>query len=123
MTTHYADIPAYATKDGSIIRELMHPAHHDAQKQSLAEATVPVDGVTHMHVHEQSEELYHVTAGSGRMHLGGETFGIAVGDTVCIRPGVPHAVENTGDGDLIILCCCSPAYSHDDTQLVSQSDS
>jgi hypothetical protein len=26
--TRYADIPAYVTKDGSLIRELMHPALH-----------------------------------------------------------------------------------------------
>jgi hypothetical protein len=28
MKSRYADIPAYVTKDGSEIRELMHPAVH-----------------------------------------------------------------------------------------------
>ena len=35
---HYRDIEPYVTKDGSEIRELMHPAVHGNEKQSLAEA-------------------------------------------------------------------------------------
>ena len=44
MKTRYADIPAYVTKDGSVIRELLHPDHHGNRQQSLAEATVPPGG-------------------------------------------------------------------------------
>ena len=40
MHTRYADIPVYRTKDGSQIRELMHPEHHGNRTQSLAEAIV-----------------------------------------------------------------------------------
>jgi mannose-6-phosphate isomerase-like protein (cupin superfamily) len=43
---------------------------------------------------------------------------VRTGDTVCIPPGTPHRIRNTGAGPLRILCCCSPAYSHDDTELV-----
>ena len=31
MHTRYADIPAYVTKDGSEIRELLHPSLHGAR--------------------------------------------------------------------------------------------
>ena len=44
MKTRYAEIPAYVTKDGSEIRELMHPAQHGNRLQSLAEATVAPGG-------------------------------------------------------------------------------
>ena len=37
MKTRYADIPAYITKDGSTIRELMHPSVHGNRLQSLAD--------------------------------------------------------------------------------------
>jgi mannose-6-phosphate isomerase-like protein (cupin superfamily) len=39
------------------------------------------------------------------------------GDAVLIPPGSWHCMTNTGDGDLTFLCCCSPAYRHDDTEL------
>jgi mannose-6-phosphate isomerase-like protein (cupin superfamily) len=114
----YADIEPYVTKDGSLIRELMHPARHDSQAQSLAEAVVPVGGETTLHLHRTSEEVYHVTGGSGIMTLGAETFAIRPGDTVCIPPRTAHRVRNTGSDPLVILCACAPAYCHDDTELL-----
>jgi mannose-6-phosphate isomerase-like protein (cupin superfamily) len=114
----YADAQPYTTKDGSVIRELMHPAVHGNRNQSLAEATVAAGQRTVLHRHGRTEELYHVTSGRGRMTLGEESFGVIAGDTVCIPPGTPHCIENAGADDLVILCCCSPAYDHDDTELL-----
>jgi len=119
MKTAYATIPAYVTKDGSVIRELMHPAVHGNSNQSLAEAEVPQGTETFLHIHRHTEELYHVTAGTGRMTLGDEVFSVQAGDTVLIRPGIAHRIACTGSGPLRILCCCSPAYAHDDTHLVT----
>ena len=36
-------------------------------------------------------------------------------DGIAIPPGARHKITNTGDGDLIFLCCCVPAYEHNDT--------
>jgi mannose-6-phosphate isomerase-like protein (cupin superfamily) len=115
----YYDAETYVTKDGSLIRELMHPTRHDSRAQSLAEAVVPVSGETTLHLHRRSEEVYHITGGSGIMTLGAETFDIRRGDTICIPPGTPHRVRNSGSEPLVILCACAPAYSHDDTELVA----
>jgi mannose-6-phosphate isomerase-like protein (cupin superfamily) len=119
MKTRYLTIQAYQTKDGSLIRELMHPGRHGNLRLSLAEAIVPVEAATLFHRHHQSEEIYHVTAGSGMMTLGPECFPVEVGDTVAILPGTPHQIANTGQTPLKILCCCSPAYSHEDTELLT----
>lgn len=116
--TRYIDIPTFVTKDGSIIRELMHPTQHASLKQSLAEAVVQTGQKTALHKHHQSEELYHITAGEGFMTLGDDSFAVKTGDTICIAPGTPHCIENTGASDLHILCSCSPAYSHTDTELL-----
>ena len=118
MKTHYGDIAAYVTRDGSEIRELMHPARHGNRNQSLAEATIPAGTRTIRHRHLAAEEIYHVTAGTGLMTLGGETFAMIAGDTVLIPPGTVHGIEATGSGPLRMLCCCSPAYAHEDTELV-----
>jgi mannose-6-phosphate isomerase-like protein (cupin superfamily) len=121
MKTRYDDIATYVTKDGSLIRELMHPAQHGGRAQSLAEATVPAGTRTVLHRHRVTEELYHVTAGRGRMTLGDDRFDVTVGDTVLIPPGTAHCIEATGSEALVILCCCSPAYAHDDTELLDEA--
>jgi mannose-6-phosphate isomerase-like protein (cupin superfamily) len=43
---------------------------------------------------------------------------VVAGDTVLIPPGTPHRIENTGTGELKILCACAPAYAHGDTELL-----
>lgn len=116
--THYNDITSYTTKDGSLIRELMHPDIHGNLKQSLAEATVPVGVKTRQHLHLNTEEIYHISSGSGRMTLDDEVFEVSAGDTICISPCTSHCIENIGNDDLIILCSCTPPYSHEDTQLL-----
>lgn len=113
-----AEVTPYITKDGSEIRELLHPEQHAVCRQSLAEALIPPGVATLLHRHEISEEIYHVTRGNGVMTLGSEQFAIAVGDSIAIAPGTPHRVENNGSEPLHILCCCAPAYSHDDTVLL-----
>lgn len=118
MRSAYRSITSYQTKDGSEIRELMHPAVHGNRNQSFAEATVRPGMRTAMHRHNVTEEIYHITQGQGVMTLGDEQFAVIVGDTVCIPPGTPHCIANTGDAPLRILCACSPAYSHQDTELL-----
>lgn len=114
----YAAVSPYLTKDGSEIRELMHPNVHGNQAQSLAEATVPLGTRTHLHRHFKTEEIYHITEGSGLMTMGAEQFPVEPGDTVLIPPGTPHCIEALGAIPLRILCCCSPAYDHADTELL-----
>ena len=116
--TAYIEAESFATKDGSVVRELIHPARHGNRNQSLAEAIVPRGTRTLRHFHRHSEELYHITAGQGLMTLGATSFSVTPGDTVLIPPGTPHCIENTGTEDLRILCCCAPAYSHGDTALL-----
>ncbi len=116
--SHYGDAEAFITKDGSTIRELMHPDHHAVRAQSFAEAVVGTGVTTELHLHRRSEEIYHIKQGTGRMRLGGKYFDVSVGDTVVIEPGTPHCITNTGTDELKILCSCSPAYSHEDTDLL-----
>lgn len=117
----YDRVQAYRTKDGSEIRELMHPTSHGNSKQSLAEATVPAGSRTLLHRHDRTEEIYHVTAGRGVMVLGTARFALHPGDTVCIPPGMPHRLEAGADAELKVLCCCAPAYSHADTTLLEEA--
>lgn len=118
ISSSYKDIRAYITQDGSEIRELMHPDIQGNRQQSLAEAIVKPGEKTLLHRHNKSEELYYIILGTGRLQLDAEAIDTEQGDCICIPPGTAHCIENTGDTDLKILCCCAPAYSHDDTELV-----
>jgi mannose-6-phosphate isomerase-like protein (cupin superfamily) len=121
MKSSYRDAPAFTTKDGSTIRELMHPgrhAHLGVRTQSLAEAVVEPRQITGLHKHLTSEEIYHITVGQGLMTLGERSFEVGLGDTVLIPPGTRHCIKNTGETPLKILCACTPAYTDADTVLL-----
>ena len=106
---------SFVTADGSTIRELAGPSWTRARAQSLAEATVDPGAETAEHYHPRSEELYLFISGTGRMRLGSEEAGVVAGDCVVIPPGATHKLWNTGAEPLVLLCCCAPAYSDDDT--------
>ena len=108
-----ATLTPFTTKDGSSIRELAHTA-----VQSLAEATVPAGGRTIRHLHRNSEELYLVTAGEGTMELDGDMEPVRAGDCIVIPPGAVHGLDNPGPTPLVVLCCCTPPYAHEDTVLL-----
>ncbi len=119
IKTEYHKVRPYTTMDGSLIRELMHPEIQGNKQQSIAEAIVAPGSSTLLHKHQKAEEVYHIINGVGMMTLGSEETEIKTGDTICIPPGTEHMIRNTGKKKpLKLLCCCSPAYSHDDTVLV-----
>ena len=111
------EVEPFRTLDGSEIREIAGRAVGTTLNQSLAEATVAPGGATVEHYHRETEEIYFFTAGRGRMRLAGAEGDVRPGDAVVIAPGVRHKVWAAEDEPLRFLCCCSPAYSHDDTVL------
>lgn len=104
----------FTTADGSTIRELLGLPTAPVQNQSLAEATLSGGQATERHYHAESEEIYYVVEGSGEMELDGERRRLVVGDSVLIPPGARHQIR-AGDGGVRFLCCCAPAYRHEDT--------
>ena len=109
------EAPAFTTKDGSEIRELLAHRNSAIRNQSLAEARVPIGGSTLEHYHTRTEEIYYITAGAGRMRIENEMRDVKPGDAIAIPPGSRHKIWNTGNETLRLLCCCAPAYEHSDT--------
>lgn len=112
------EVSAFRTKDGSEIRELLSPRNSYIARQSLAEARLSPGSSTTPHYHPQTEEIYYITAGNGQMRIGDEVATVTAGDAIAIPPGQTHQLTNIGPGVLKLLCCCAPAYEHDDTVLV-----
>jgi mannose-6-phosphate isomerase-like protein (cupin superfamily) len=110
-------VPAFTTKDGSEIRELLAYRNSCIRNQTLAEARLPAGGRTTPHYHVKTEEIYYILEGAGLMRVGQEEAAVGPGDAIAIPPGVSHQIANTGDSTLKFLCCCAPGYEHADTVL------
>ena len=120
--TNIERVPAFTTKDGSEIRELLAHRNSAIRNQSLAEARIPVGGATMEHYHPRAEEIYYITHGTGRMKLGHEERDVRPGDAIALPPGQAHKLWNIGDEPLRLLCCCAPGYEHDDTGLTEAGE-
>ncbi len=105
----YAKLEPFTTKDGSTIREYLH-----TPVQSLAEGSLVAGQSTQRHYHRLAEEIYLIVEGGGKMEIDGETAEVGVGDAILIPPGAWHELVAADDG-VRLLCCCVPAYTHDDT--------
>ncbi|MEX2185361.1 MAG: cupin domain-containing protein [Pirellulales bacterium] len=112
-----AEVPVFTTKDGSEIRELLAHRNSAIRNQSLAEARLAPGMSTAPHYHRRTEEIYYITHGRGEMRIGGEVRSVGPGDAIAIPTGAVHTIANTGDAVLRFLCCCAPAYEHEDTVL------
>jgi len=121
-TFNINDVPAFTTKDGSEIRELLAYRNSCIRRQSLAEARLAVGGSTTRHRHPSTEEIYYILEGTGEMQIDDESRQVGPGDAIAIPPGASHELRNTGQTVLKLLCCCVPAYEHKDTILEHDSD-
>src|SRR5436309_10153279 len=95
--------PAFITKDGSEIRELLAYRNSAIRNQSLAEARLPVGASTQEHFHAKTEEIYFITAGTGRMRIENEMQDVKAGDAIAIPPGKKHKLWNLGNETLTLL--------------------
>ena len=104
----------FTTADGSTIRELLGLPTAPVRNQSLAEATLEPGQATQRHYHAEAEENYYLVTGSGVMEVDGERREVSPGDAILIPPGARHQITAVGER-LRFLCCCAPAYRHEDT--------
>lgn len=115
----------FITKDKSEIRELISPRDSAAKNLSFAEASVKPHETTEFHRHRTSEEIYFVLEGVGLFEFYNEETGkteqhtLTNEDAIFIEPGKFHRIVNNSAIPLRFLCICSPAYTHDDTEMLS----
>lgn len=105
------DVQPFVGDDKAIIRELASPGDSSLTRHSLAEIRHPPGTASQEHYHTEAEEVYFVIGGQGGIRVDGETRTIGPGDVVVIVPGQRHKVWQEGEGDLVLLVTCVPAYS------------
>jgi mannose-6-phosphate isomerase-like protein (cupin superfamily) len=72
---------------------------------------VPPGAEQRAHAHPDSEQVYVIVRGSGRMRVAGDTEQVAEGDLVFIPPGAEHGIANDGSDPLVYVSAASPPVS------------
>jgi len=72
---------------------------------------VPPGAEQRAHSHPESEQVYIIVRGRGRMHVAGDVEEVAEGDLVFIPPAAEHGITNHGSEPLIYVSAASPAVS------------
>ena len=62
-----------------------------------------VGGKTPPNSHPIGQEMFFVLAGEGVARCDGRTVALRAGDSLLVRPGAEHVIENTGAGRLYCL--------------------
>lgn len=102
------------TPHGSEIRPLIDRTTSSIERCSLAEEVLPVGAAVGRHHHVETEEIYYILQGTGRMTVGSEVREVEAGDAVFIPRRETHTLENTGTVPMTILLVCGPAHSFED---------
>ena len=67
-----------------------------------------VGGRTPPNLHQMGQEMFFVLHGEGRATCDGRVMDVRAGDSLLLKPGVEHALENTGAGRLYCLTVMVP---------------
>ncbi len=79
---------------------------------SVARARVEPGVTTVPHHLKATQEIYIITAGTGRVTVGElPPTEVGVGDVVVIPAGVSQRITNTGRDDLLFYCICTPRFT------------
>jgi mannose-6-phosphate isomerase-like protein (cupin superfamily) len=63
-----------------------------------------------LHSHANSEQVYVIVRGEGRMLIDDEEQTVSPGDTVFIAPGSWHAIRNDSGTELVFATAASPPF-------------
>ena len=99
----------FLTPEGCWIIEMSNDA--DDPDCSVARARVSPGATTEWHHLEGVAERYVILEGRGLVEVSGlAATTVQHGDVVRIPAGVAQRITNTGDGDLVFLCVCTPRF-------------
>jgi mannose-6-phosphate isomerase-like protein (cupin superfamily) len=65
-------------------------------------------GKTPPNKHEIGQEMFFILKGEGRATCDGRVVDVGAGDSLLLKPGTEHALENTGPGRLYCLTLMVP---------------
>lgn len=79
---------------------------HSKQLSHVDHAFYQANSYCPIHIHEQSEEVFLITRGSGTFHLDGKDYPYQAGDRFYVPKGVKHGLTCGGDDATEHVVCC-----------------
>jgi len=68
-------------------------------------------GEQRSHSHADSEQVYVIVSGAGKMTVAGDVEQVGQGDLIFIPPATDHSIVNEGSEPLVIISAASPPVS------------
>ena len=78
---------------------------------SVTWVEVPPGAEQRLHSHDESEQVYVIVRGRGRMQVAGDEEEVTEGDLVFIPPAADHGIANDGPEELVYVAAASPPVS------------
>lgn len=107
----FDDVPVVETGEPHhrALRVLLSPILHSSVRGIAVGCTeVPPNQSTNPHTHTESDEIWVVAAGDGRIVVGDLTTDVAENTVVHIPKGAEHSIENTGSSTLRVYWIFQP---------------
>ena len=93
---------------GALSKALVHPDTVGSKQIDYRISTYQPMAYVEVHAHKVQEQIYHVLDGEGLMEIDGERRVVRKNDVIFLPPGVPHAIQNSGVGDLTFIVVTAP---------------
>ncbi len=93
---------------GALSKALVHPDTVGSRQLDYRISTYQPMAYVQVHAHKVQEQIYHVLDGEGLMEIDGERRVVRRNDVIFLPPGVPHAIQNSGVGDLTFIVVTTP---------------
>jgi uncharacterized cupin superfamily protein len=108
---------------GRHLRWLVNDEKLNAQHLSVCLIRVaPGEKVRPAHAHPNGEELIYIIHGSGRVMVNGAVEPVKEGTAVLFPQGSVHMLQNTGPGEMKVICFFAPPSDLSTYQFFAEAD-
>lgn len=104
----------FAAEDGALIYEINTNEERKNTGIGLAYGILYEGKSAKQHFHKESDEIYYVISGEGKVMLDGSQFDVKKGSIVYMPKMSVHGLQNSGNSGLEVLCISWPPYNDKD---------
>jgi mannose-6-phosphate isomerase-like protein (cupin superfamily) len=109
-TRRIDDAPTEHRGGGQVSHLLLAPGEFGARNLAVTWVECAPGSQQDLHAHPDSEQVYVIIAGRGRMIVGEERSEVSRGAAIFIPPRTDHAIRALGDELLVYVSATSPPF-------------
>jgi mannose-6-phosphate isomerase-like protein (cupin superfamily) len=110
FTQTLASSPENRRGNGQLSRLLLAPGQFGSRHLAVTWVQAAPGSQQPLHAHPESEQVYVIVSGQGRMIIAGEEQEVRAGTLVFIPPGAEHAIHNPGPHELAYISAAAPPF-------------